>query len=113
MGLFKHSYILLLLLNLLQEDPEGMYGYQISQVVKARSKGQYQLTAGTLYPLLHQLEKRGMLKGRWRQESVRRGRKYYLLTTKGEQLLVDENARLREFVKLIQGNGVVWGSKKK
>lgn len=107
MELFKHSYLSLLLLNLLREEKEeGMYGYQICQVVKERSNGQYQLKEGTLYPLLHQLEKSGIIKGYWKQVPPGPGRKYYRFTPKGEKLLEQENKTLVEFVKLVQVKNV-------
>jgi len=41
------------------------YGYAIIQEVKARSGGKLQWTDGMLYPVLHRMEHRGLIKARW------------------------------------------------
>ena len=41
------------------------YGYAIIQEVKARSGGKLQWTDGMLYPVLHRMEHRGLIKSRW------------------------------------------------
>jgi PadR family transcriptional regulator PadR len=43
------------------------------------------LKEGTLYPALHQMERSGLLKARWRDSETGRPRKYYRLTTKGRR----------------------------
>ena len=48
-----------LILKLL--DGQDMYGYQIIEELARRSDNTFQLKAGTLYPLLHGLEKKGLL----------------------------------------------------
>jgi PadR family transcriptional regulator PadR len=58
----------------------------------------YKLSAGTLYPMLHGLEKKGLL----RSETIRTGRRsrrMYRATTRGRKAL----ARAREKVKLLLG----------
>jgi hypothetical protein len=41
------------------------YGYAIIQEIKARSGGELQWTDGMLYPVLHRMEHRGLIKARW------------------------------------------------
>ena len=58
----------------------------------------YKISAGTLYPMLHGLEKRGLL----RSEKIRNGRRsrrIYRATARGRKAL----ARAREKVKLLLG----------
>ena len=55
------------------------YGYAIIQEVKARSGGQLQWTDGMLYPVLHRLERRGLIQARWGESETGRKRKYYSL----------------------------------
>ena len=55
------------------------YGYAIIQEVKARSGGKLQWTDGMLYPVLHRLERRGLIKARWGESETGRKRKYYSL----------------------------------
>src|SRR5208337_2281961 len=51
-----------LILSLLAKGES--YGYAIIQEVKARSDGRLQWTDGTLYPVLHRMEHRGLIKAR-------------------------------------------------
>ncbi len=74
-----------LVLSLLAEEP--MYGYQIAKELHRRSGGYFDFKEGTLYPLLHRLEKQGLVRGQW--QVVERGpsRKYYHLTESGKKAL--------------------------
>ncbi len=79
-SLYKGS-LSTIVLKLLQEN-EKMYGYEITQKVKELTKGEFVITEGALYPLLHKLEGQGVLS----VEHLRvdnRVRKYYFLTEKG------------------------------
>ncbi len=60
------------------------YGYAIIQEVKARSGGKLQWTDGMLYPVLHRLENRGLIKARWGESETGRKRKYYSLEKDGK-----------------------------
>ncbi len=60
------------------------YGYAIIQEVKARSGGQLQWTDGMLYPVLHRLERRGLIQARWGESETGRKRKYYSLKKDGK-----------------------------
>lgn len=57
----------------------------------------YELTPGTLYPLLHRLERGGYLLREDRQVNGR-WRKYYTLTGQGEPILAEARRRLPELV---------------
>jgi DNA-binding PadR family transcriptional regulator len=59
------------------------YGYAIIQEVKARSNNQMQWTDGMLYPVLHRLERRGLIKSRWVKRGNEHKRKYYSLKPEG------------------------------
>ncbi len=73
----------LLLLNLLSR--EDMYGYEILQEASRRSANTFEFKEGTLYPALHQLEKKGLIDAEWRTGDNGRERKYYSLTPKGKK----------------------------
>ena len=75
--------ISLLLLNLLSRGE--MYGYEILQEASRRSANAFEFKEGTLYPALHQLEKKGQIKSEWRTAENGRERKYYSLTPKGRK----------------------------
>jgi len=59
------------------------YGYAILQEVKRLSKGELEWTDGMLYPVLHRLEREGLVQARWRKAESGRRRKYYSLSTSG------------------------------
>ena len=83
-SLTRHCNELLILTVLEQEQK---HGYQIARDIDQLSGGYFQFNHGTLYPILHKLEKSGCIKGRWKQEGPKRKRKYYTLTAAGRKLL--------------------------
>ncbi len=62
-----------------------MHGYEIALDLEERSGGLVRFQYGTLYPILHRLEKAGFIKGKWVREGAKRKRKYYTLTTRGRE----------------------------
>ncbi len=68
-----------------------MYGYELIQEVE-RLSGE-----GTLYPALHQLERKGFLRSEWRIAENGRKRKYYSLTSKGRQQAEHEQEDWKHF----------------
>lgn len=70
-----------IVLKLLSEN-KRMYGYEITQRVKALSSNEIELTFGALYPTLHRLEAEGLLTTKTVVVD-NRARKYYSLTTSG------------------------------
>jgi DNA-binding PadR family transcriptional regulator len=52
-----------LILASLREGPK--HGYQLALDIEERSAGAFRFQHGTLYPILHKLEKRGLIKGSW------------------------------------------------
>ena len=75
----------LLILSLLKN--EDMYGYQMVSELAKRSDNTFQLKEGTLYPLLHTLEKQGWVRSYTKQTPSGRERKYYRLTDDGRAQL--------------------------
>lgn len=89
-----------IILKLLEENGK-MYGYEITQYVKARTEGRLVLTEAALYPALHQMEAKGLLT----TEKVKvnnRVRKYYSLTPTGAKASADRLEDFYEFVKIMQ-----------
>jgi DNA-binding PadR family transcriptional regulator len=74
-----------LILSLLEKGES--YGYAIIQEIKARSEEQLNWTDGMLYPVLHRLEARGLIKSRWVKMENGRKRKYYSLKQQGKRAL--------------------------
>jgi PadR family transcriptional regulator, regulatory protein PadR len=63
------------------------YGYAIIKRVGELSGGKLQWTDGMLYPLLHRLERNGLVKAFWGRSETGRRRKYYRLTSAGAEHL--------------------------
>ena len=68
--------------------------YGLAMIEELRRHG-YQMSPGTLYPILHGLEERGYLKS---EQEVANGkvRKYYRITTAGRSLLGQLRIKIRE-----------------
>lgn len=73
----------------------GRHGYQIALEVEMRSGGAFELQHGTLYPILHRLEREGLIEGRWEKEGGRQ-RKEYVLTGAGRGHLGEGTSGVRE-----------------
>ncbi|MBQ7758790.1 PadR family transcriptional regulator [Anaerotignum sp.] len=88
-----------LILKLL--DGQDMYGYQIIEELARRSDNTFQLKAGTLYPLLHGLEKKGLLESYEDNADSARVRKYYRLTNKGKKHLKEKTEEWKEYASAV------------
>ena len=84
-----------LVLSLLKDGDK--YGYEMVQELKRRSDNVFALKEGTLYPLLHALEKAGEVESYYRTAPTGRERRYYRLTRKGEDRLRDKVREWRVF----------------
>ena len=84
----------MLLLRLLEE--KDMYGYEMIDTLRKKSCNVFELKAGTLYPLLHGLEEKGLLKA-YEQEYVGKTRKYYSITKEGRGVLEAKKAEWNEY----------------
>ena len=76
-----------LLLSILSRGES--YGYAIIQEVSRLSAGRIEWTEGMLYPVLHRLEREGLIESRW-DTSEPRKRKYYKLKREGRKALTEE-----------------------
>lgn len=85
----------ILILSLLVESP--MYGYEISQHLKQRSGGYFEMKEGLLYPTLHRMQQNGWLSSDWRNVDGRQ-RKYYQLTPVGREVLGEQAAEWKIFL---------------
>ncbi len=52
---------------------------------------------GTVYRVLHHLERQGLVTGHWRGRKGRRRRKYYELTARGRRAYQEQRAQWRAF----------------
>jgi DNA-binding PadR family transcriptional regulator len=63
------------------------YGYAIIKRVAELSDGHLQWTDGMLYPVLHRLERQGLVAAKWGASESGRKRKYYRITKQGRAQL--------------------------
>ncbi len=66
------------------------HGYQLAVELEERSGGFFRFNHGTLYPILHKLEKDGLIRGEWGESGPRRKKKSYKLTPAGRRSLRDQ-----------------------
>lgn len=97
--LYKGS-LTTIILKLLNEH-DKMYGYEITQKVKALTKGELNITEGALYPSLHKLEAEGLLDVEMAKVD-NRVRKYYKLTESGTKETVSKLQELQDYIKTMQ-----------
>ena len=73
------------------------HGYQLALDIAERSDGYFGFRHGTLYPILHKLEKDGFIRGSWDKDSPRRKRKVYTLTRSGRRQVSEQTQQWRRF----------------
>ena len=66
------------------------YGYAILKRVRELSGGELEWTDGMLYPVLHRLERGGLIASRWEKTGSGRRRKYYRVTASGLAELAEQ-----------------------
>jgi len=86
-----------LILSLLADGES--YGYALIQEVKRLSGDKIAWTDGMLYPVLHRMERGGLIKSRWGESQTGRKRKYYSLKKDGKTAM----ARHHEQWSLVHG----------
>jgi len=69
-----------------------MHGYAIAQFIQQASRDVLRVEEGALYPALHRLEVRGLLRAEWGVSDNNRRAKYYRLTAIGRRELEEEAA---------------------
>jgi len=81
-GLRRREVLPLLVLHYISEGPS--YGNQLMERISAATAGVLSVNPNTMYPLLRQLEARGLIEGQW-EHPERRSRRYYSLTAAGQK----------------------------
>jgi len=82
------------------------YGYLIIKKIKELSDGKMKWSDGMLYPVLHRLEKEGLIRSEWVMADNSRPRKYYHITPAGKQELLLEREQWLQVNSLLDQ---VWG----
>jgi DNA-binding PadR family transcriptional regulator len=88
----RRDVLPLLVLHYIQGGPS--YGNQLMERISSVTEGVLSVNPNTMYPLLRQLESRGLIEGAW-EHPERRSRRYYSITDAGRE----EYARLEHDVR--------------
>jgi transcriptional regulator len=80
----------LLILKTIALQP--MHGWAIAQRIQQISKDVLQVQQGSLYPALHRLEHKGLIRAEWGPSENNRRAKFYSLTKTGREQLEEERA---------------------
>lgn len=67
-----------------------MHGYAVAQFIQRASDDVLKVEEGALYPALHRLEVRGLVRSQWGASDNNRRAKFYALTAAGRRELDDE-----------------------
>ena len=81
-----------------------MYGYELIEALTTRSRGIFEFGQSTLYPMLYNLEAKGLVASRERAGSNGRQRRYYRLTSKGKRKL---SADRQQWAALVDAMGAL------
>jgi PadR family transcriptional regulator, regulatory protein PadR len=94
-----HGTLDMLILRTLVFGPQ--HGYAIGQAIRAQSSDVLQVEAGSLYPALQRLAKKGWVTAKWGQTEANQRAKFYRLTPEGKKQLLREESRWTELVNAI------------
>lgn len=90
-----------LILGALTAGP--LHGYGIVKALSEHSGGFFQMKEGQLYPLLHQLQDQGLIKGEWETPEGGPARKTYILLDPGREELARRMEEWQQFSGAIAG----------
>jgi len=97
----RRAILPLLVLHLINEGPS--YGNKLMERIGAMTAGVLSVNPNTMYPLLRQLESRGLIEGQW-EHPERRSRRYYSLTDGGREEYESLRADARPFLDSVKSS---------
>ena len=97
-GLRRRDVLPLLVLHYISEGPS--YGNQLMERISDVTAGVLSVNPNTMYPLLRQLEARGLIEGQW-EHPERRSRRYYSITSEGREEYERLHRDVRPFLESI------------
>ena len=86
-----------------------MYGYEIVESLTKQSKGVFELGQSTLYPMLYNLESKGLVSSREKKAESGRKRRYYKLTVKGKKKLETDREQWTAIMRGMKALGLTRG----
>lgn len=94
----------LAVLKTLERGPR--YGYELVEALSRQTSGVLALGQSTLYPLLYNLEAKGLIEANWRESDSGRERKYYSLTKSGRKRLAEGTAQWLSLTRAMHALGL-------
>jgi PadR family transcriptional regulator, regulatory protein PadR len=94
-------------MHLLEEGEK--YGYELVKRLEKQSQGVLAMGQSTLYPMLYNLEAKGLVASRIETSPNGRPRKYYRLTEKGKQQLIRDRQQWEVLSSAMGKLGVIGG----
>ncbi len=87
---------------------EAMHGWGISERIQMLSSDVLRINQGALYPAVHRLEKRALIRSYWGRSDNNRRAKFYELTSAGRKHLALEEEGWQRFITAV--NRVMQGA---
>ena len=91
-------------------EPGERYGYELVKLLSQRSDGVLAMGQSTLYPMLYNLEAKGLVTSRTAHADNGRPRKYYRLTRSGRKRLAKDTAQWEALAGAMTQLGIVKGA---
>lgn len=85
------------------------YGYELVELLDRQSKGVLAMGQSTLYPLLYNLQAKGLIAARTEKTDSGRSRKYYRLTDKGSRRLARDRKQWEALSTAMGNLGLIGG----
>lgn len=84
-----------------------MYGYELVEALAKQSDGILAMGQSTLYPMLYNLEAKGLIESSWRNTTSGRERKYYRLTRAGKEKLAEHTVQWQAVTRAMEALGIL------
>lgn len=81
----KTGVISFLILQIIKHGSGPYYGYKLIRELKSLGGDRFSFAEGTIYPILHSLERMGLVRSEWGESNNGPPRKYYEITSEGER----------------------------
>lgn len=92
-----------ILLAVIAESEEPLYGLEIAREIQARTDGELELASGSLYPPLHRLQRDDLVTVETRVSPHGSGHvSYYSITDKGLKVLAKEREETKTFMQVLK-----------
>jgi PadR family transcriptional regulator PadR len=88
------------------------YGYELVKMLDRQSQGVLAMGQSTLYPLLYNLEAKGLITSRTEESDNGRSRKYYRLTDKGKRQLARDRKQWEALTLAMNQLGLIGGAQR-